>query len=42
MLGPERQWTLADQDEDRWKPVGSPSRFWRANRSPELAKGAKD
>ena len=42
MLGPERWWTMLEQGEARGNSGGSPKRYWRANRSPDLSIGAKD
>jgi hypothetical protein len=42
LLGPERLWTMGDQDEARGNSGGGPKWYWRANRSSELPIGAKD
>jgi len=36
LLGPERLWTMGDQDEARGNSGGGPKWYWRANRSSEL------
>jgi len=42
MLGPERGWTIGDQDEVRGNSDGSLKQCWRANRLSKLPIGAKD
>ena len=42
LLGPERWWTMPEQNEFRGNSDGGSYRYWRANRSSYLGIGAKD